>query len=81
MSLTTEMQQKIYDSLDDAYSQVKFFQDQVVLLDNDKSGWDQAIFKVDSQLFGEIQIVNNAINDVNDLYSSRLSGVSSCRTD
>ena len=46
MSLTTEMQQKIYESLDDAYGQVKFLQDQVVLLDNDKSGWDQAIFKV-----------------------------------
>jgi len=81
MSLTTEMQQKIFESLDDGYGQVKFFQDQVIQLDNDKSDWDNAIFKLDSELFGEIQIVNNAINDVNDLYSSRLSGVSSCRTD
>ena len=81
MSLTTEMQQKIFESLNDGYGQVKFFQDSVVILDNDKSDWDNAIFKLDSELFGEIQIVNNAINDVNDLYSSRLSGVSSCRTD
>ena len=81
MSLTTEMQQKIYDSLDDAYGQVKFLQDQVVLLDNDKSGWDQAIFKVDSQLFGEIQIVNRAIDDVKDAYNARLSGVGSCKSD
>ena len=81
MSLTTEMQQKIYDSLDDAYSQVKFFQDEVVLLDNDKSGWDQAIFKVDSQLFGEIQIVNRAIDDVKEAYNDRLSGVGSCKSE
>ena len=74
MSLTTEMQQKIYDSLDDAYGQVKFFQDQVVLLDNDKSSWDNAIFKVDSELFGEIQIVNRAIDDVKDAYNERFVG-------
>ena len=81
MSLTTEMQQKIYDSLDNAYGQVKFLQDQVVLLDDDKSGWDQAIFKVDSELFGEIQIVNRAIDDVKDAYNARLSGVGSCKSD
>ena len=38
MSLTTEMQQKIFESLNDGYGQVKFFQDSVVILDNDKSG-------------------------------------------
>ena len=81
MSLTTEMQEKIYKSLDDAYSQVKFFQDEVVLLDNDKSGWDNAIFKVDSELYGEIQIVNRAIDDVKDGYNARLSGVGSCKSD
>jgi len=81
MSLTTEMQQKIFESLDDAYSQVKFFQDQVVLLDNDKSSWDNAIFKVDSELYGEIQIVNRAIDDVKDAYNDRLSGVGSCKSD
>ena len=58
MSLTTEMQGKIYASLNNAYEQVEFFQDEVVLLDNDKSDWDNAIFKVDSELYGEIQIVN-----------------------
>ena len=81
MSLTTEMQQKIYDSLDNAYGQVKFFQDEVVLLDNDKSGWDQAIFKVDSQLFGDIQIVNRAMDDVKDAYQEHFTGVTSCRSD
>lgn len=74
MSLTTEMQGKIYQSLDDGYSQVKFFQDQVVLLDNDKSDWDNAIFKLDSELFGEIQLVNRAIDDVKDAYSVRFTG-------
>jgi hypothetical protein len=81
MSLTTEMQQKIYESLTDGYNQVKFFQDQVVLLDNDKSSWDNAIFKVDSELFGEIQIVNRAIDDVKDAYQDHFTGVTSCRSD
>ena len=80
-TLTTEMQEKIYKSLDDGYGQVKFFQDQVVLLDNDKSDWDNAIFKVDSELFGEIQIVNRAIDDVKDAYQDHFTGVTSCRSD
>jgi len=81
MSLTTEMQGKIYASLDDGYKQVKFFQDQVVILDDDKSDWDNAIFKVDSELFGEIQIVNRAIDDVKDAYQDHFTGVTSCRSD
>ena len=81
MSLTTEMQGKIYDSLTDGYTQVKFFQDQVVILDDEKSSWDNAIFKLDSELFGEIQIVNRAIDDVKDAYDARLSGVGSCKSD
>ena len=81
MSLTTAMQEKIYKSLDDGYTQVKFFQDDVIQLDNDKSGWDQAIFKVDSQLFGEIQIVNKALDDVKDAYQEHFTGVTSCRSD
>ena len=81
MSLTTEMQEKIYQSLDDGYSQVKFFQDQVVMLDGEKSTWDNAISKLDGELFGEIQIVNRAIDDVKDAYSVRFAGVTSCRSD
>ena len=81
MSLTTEMQQKIFESLDDGYGQVKFFQDSVIQLDNDKSDWDNAIFKVDSELFEEIQLVNRAIDDVKDAYNVRFSGVNSCRSD
>ena len=81
MSLTTEMQQKIFESLDDGYGQVKFFQDSVIQLDNDKSDWDNAIFKVDSELFGEIQIVNRAIDDVKDAYQVHFTGVTSCRSD
>ena len=81
MSLTTEMQGKIYASLNNAYEQVEFFQDEVVLLDNDKSDWDNAIFKVDSELYGEIQIVNRAIDDVKDAYQDHFTGVTSCRSD
>jgi len=80
MSLTREMQQKIYESLNDANTQVKFLQDQVLLLDNEKSDWDNAISKVDGELFGEIQLVNRAIDDVKDAYSVRFTGVNSCRS-
>tara|TARA_R100000152_G_C6768315_1_gene193784 strand:- start:59 stop:1891 length:1833 start_codon:yes stop_codon:yes gene_type:complete len=81
MSLSTEMQGKIYQSLTDGYSQVKFFQDEVVILDDEKSTWDNAIFKIDKQIIGEIDVVNRAIEDVYDLYAQRLTGVTSCRTD
>jgi len=55
-------------------------QDQVLLLDNEKSDWDNAISKVDGELFGEIQLVNRAIDDVKDAYSVRFTGVNSCRS-
>ena len=81
MSLTDEMKRKIYQSLDDGFTQVKFFQDQVVILDDEKASWDNAIFKIDKQIIGEIDVVNRAIEDVYDLYAQRLTGVTSCRSD
>ena len=80
MTFSREMQEKISESLTDGNNQIKFLQDQVVLLDNDKSDWDNAIFKVDSESFGEIQLVNGAIDDLNDAYVARFSGVNSCRS-
>ena len=81
MSLTTEMQQKIYDDLNTQYEQVGYFQDQVVIVDNEKRSWDTAIEALDSNLLGQIQVVNRAIDDVKDAYDARQSGVGSCRTD
>ena len=81
MGLSEEMQQKIYDDLNTQYEQVGFFQDQVVIVDDEKNKWDTAIKSLDSNLMGQIEIVNRAIDDVKDLYATRLTGVNSCRSD
>ena len=81
MSITTDMIAKVYDDLTTQYNQVEFFQDQIVIVDDEKSSWDNAIRKLDGELLGEIEIVNRAIDDVKDAYEVRFSGVNSCRSD
>jgi len=81
MGLGKEMQDRIIKSLDDQYGQVGFFQDQVILVDDEKKIWDTAIESLDSDLLGQIEIVNRAIDDVKDAYDARQSGVGSCRSD
>jgi hypothetical protein len=72
---------KVYDDLTTQYNQVEFFQDQIVIIDDEKSTWDNAIKKLDGELLGEIQLVNRAIDDVKDAYDVRFTGVNSCRSD
>ena len=43
MGLGTEMQGRIYQSLDEQYGQIGYFQDQVVIVDDEKKIWDTAI--------------------------------------
>ena len=81
MSLTNDLIEKVMENLDEQYGQVSFFQDQVVITDDEKTTWDTAIEALDSNLLGQIQIVNRAIDDVKDLYGERFSGVGSCRSD
>ena len=81
MTLSQDMISDIYESLDDAYTQVKFFQDQVVITDDSKSRWDNAIKRLDSELMGEIAVVNDAMDVVKDLYAGTSAGVNSCRSD
>ena len=81
MGLGKEMQDRIYQSLDEQYGQVGYFQDQVVIVDDEKKIWDTAIESLDANLLGQIQVVNRAIDDVKDAYDARQSGVGSCRTD
>jgi hypothetical protein len=75
------MQQKIYDDLNTQYEQVGYFQDQVVIVDNEKRSWDTAIEALDGNLLGQIQVVNRAIDDVKDSYNVRFTGINSCRSD
>ena len=81
MSLTTAMQEKVYEDLNTQYEQIGFFQDQVVIVDDEKKTWDTAIEALDGNLLGQIEIVNRAIDDVKDAYGARQSGVGSCRSD
>ena len=81
MGLSKEMQDKIYDDLNTQYEQVGFFQDQVVIVDNEKRSWDTAIEALDGNLLGQIQVVNRAIDDVKDAYNDYFTGVTSCRSD
>ena len=81
MSLSTEMQQKIYDNLNEQYGQVGYFQDQVVIVDDEKKTWDTAIEALDANLLGQIEVVNRAIDDVKDAYLDHFTGITSCRSD
>ena len=75
MSLTTEMQQKIFESLDDGYGQVKFFQDSVIQLDNDNGKYIHNIPELISekeQYFLPIELSKLTIqlySENNELYS------------
>jgi hypothetical protein len=81
MGLSTDIIDQVSDRLKDVYQQVEFFQDQIVIIDDAKSTWDNAIYKIESDLMGEIEIVNRAIDDVKDLYAGRFTGVGSCRSE
>ena len=81
MGLGKEMQDRIYQSLDESYGQVGYFQDQVIIVDDEKKIWDTAIESLDGNLLGQIEIVNRAIDDVKDGYNDYFTGVTSCRSD
>jgi hypothetical protein len=79
MSIGTEIVERTRKTIQDKLEQIEFFQDQIVLVDDQKSLYDQAIFRLDNDLLGEIQIVNRALDDVKDAYQDRISV--GCRTD
>ena len=81
MGLSVDLIDQVSDKLEDSYEQVEFFQDQIVIIDDVKSTWDNAIYKIENQLMGEIEIVNRAIDDVKDAYQARFTGVNSCRSE
>ena len=81
MSIGTEIVERTRKTIQDKLEQIEYFQDQIVIVDDQKSLYDQAIFRLDNNILGEIQIVNRALDDVKDAYSVRFSGVNSCRSD
>ena len=79
MSIGTEVIGRTNKTIQDKLEQIDFFQDQIVLVDDERSLFDQAIFRLDKDLLGEIQIVNRALDDVKDAFQDRITV--GCRTD
>ena len=79
MSIGTEIVGRTRKTIQDKLEQIEYFQDQIVLIDDQKSLYDQAIFRLDNNVLGEIEIVNRALDDVKDAYQDRISV--GCRTD
>ena len=79
MSIGTEIVGRTRKTIQDKLEQIEFFQDEIVKVDDQKSLYDQAIFRLDNDLLGEIQIVNRALDDVKDAMQDRISV--GCRTD
>ena len=79
MSIGTEIVGRTRKTIQDKLEQIEYFQDQIVIIDDEKSLYDQAIFRLDNDLLGEIQVVNRALDDVKDAYQDRISV--GCRTD
>jgi len=79
MSIGTEIVAKTMESIQSKLEQIEFFQDEIVKVDDQKSLYDQAIFRLDNNVLGEIEIVNRALDDVKDAYQDRISV--GCRTD
>jgi len=79
MSIGTEIVGRTMESIQSKLDQIEFFQDEIVKVDDQKSVYDQAIFRLDNNILGEIEVVNRALDDVKDAMQDRISV--GCRTD
>ena len=79
MSLSSNLNKKAGKDLQNALEQIDFLQNQIVIVDNEKLPYDQAIAKLDQDLINQCDEVNEAFNDVETAYNNRIVGV--CRTD
>jgi len=79
MSLSNEIGINANKSIQVALEQIEFFQDQVVILDNEKVPYDESIRRLDANLLEQTDVVNRAFNDVETAYQDRIAGI--CKTD
>ena len=54
---------------------IEDLQDRVIIVDNDKLPYDQAINKLDQDLLDQCNEVNKSFNDVETAYNDRIVGV------
>ena len=79
MTLSSKLFAQAGEDLQTALEAVTDLQDRVVIYDNDKLSYDQAIYKLDEDLLDQCNVVNVAFNDVETAYNNRIAGI--CRTD
>jgi hypothetical protein len=81
MSLATKLFNQSGEDLQVALESIADLQDRVVIVDNDKLPYDQAIEKLDKDLFDQCLDVNKAFGVVETAYEDRINATPSCRTD
>ena len=79
MTLSSDLFKKSGEDLQKALEQIEFLQDEIVIQDNLKLPYDQAINKLDQDLLDQCEVVNESFNDVETTYNNRIVGL--CRTD
>ena len=79
MSLATKLFSQAGEDLQQALQSIDDLQSRVVIIDNDKLPYDQAIAKLDKDLLDQSDEVNVSFNNVETAYNDRIVGV--CKTD
>ena len=69
----------IKNAVDVKKEQIGFIQDEIVIADDDKSFYDEAIEKIERHIFEEIEEVHRSFIDIQTAYQNRID--SPCRTD
>ncbi len=81
MSLATKLFNQSGEDLQQALESIADLQERVVIVDNDKLPYDQAIYKLDKDLFDQCIDVNRAFGVVETAYQDRINATPSCRSD
>ena len=81
MSLATKLFNQSGEDLQNSLESISDLQERVVIVDNDKLPYDQAIEKLDKDLFDQCIDVNRAFGVVETAYLDRINATPSCRTD
>ena len=74
-----DIKKLIVQSVDTKKQQIGFMQDEIVIADDDKSFYDEAIEKIERHVFEQIDDVNRSFTDVQSAYQDRLD--SDCRSE
>lgn len=77
--LSTELIANATEKIEQKYTNIEYFQDQVVIVDNEKSLYDQGIVTIDADLYNSIEDLNDSFIGVQSAYQDRINV--GCRTD